>query len=88
MAGLQQMEGHLARSASAVAAHTVSGHAFNQHVAGTATVSAGSLTESTVAAPSVSVTLNGTDQTPTYTLPITATDAGLAAPPKGKIGTT
>src|SRR5207253_2117558 len=32
------------------------------------------LTESTAASPSVAVTLNGTDQTPTYTLPITVTD--------------
>jgi hypothetical protein len=42
---------------------------------GTATVTGGSLTEVVGAPPSVSATLNGTDQLPTYTLPITATDA-------------
>src|SRR5581483_7797570 len=41
----------------------------------TATVAAGALTEATVAAPSLSVTLNGTDQTGSYTLPITVLDA-------------
>jgi hypothetical protein len=41
----------------------------------TGTVTAGSLTLSTSAAPAFSATLNGTDQTPTYTLPLTVNDA-------------
>ncbi len=41
----------------------------------TATLTGGSLSESTSAAPSVSVTLNGTDQVKSYTVPITVTDA-------------
>jgi hypothetical protein len=41
----------------------------------TATVSGGSLSESTSATPSFSVTLNGSDQTGNYTLPITVTEA-------------
>ena len=40
----------------------------------TATVNAGSLTLSSSATPSLSVTLNGTDQTPTYTVPMAAND--------------
>jgi hypothetical protein len=35
---------------------------------------AGTLTEVTTAVPTFSATLDGTDQTPTYTLPITVTD--------------
>lgn len=42
---------------------------------GTATVTAGSLTETAQATFSTSVTLNGADQTATYTLPITVIDA-------------
>ena len=41
----------------------------------TANIAAGSLTEVTSAAPSFSVTLDGTDKTGSYTLPITVTDA-------------
>jgi hypothetical protein len=37
-------------------------------------LAAGTLSESTSAAPSVAVTLNGTDQTAPYTLPVTVTD--------------
>jgi hypothetical protein len=40
----------------------------------TATVNAGALSGSSSATPSVSVTLNGTDQTPTYTAPLAAND--------------
>ena len=41
----------------------------------TTTVSAGSLTESNATTPAPSVTLDGTDQTATYSLTITVTDA-------------
>ncbi len=44
------------------------------NVTATATVNAGSLSMTTSAAPSTSVTLNGTDQTPTFTIPMTAKD--------------
>ncbi|HEX5501163.1 MAG TPA: WxL domain-containing protein [Thermomicrobiales bacterium] len=40
----------------------------------TATVSGGALSETTGATPSITATLDGTDQTKTYTLPLTATD--------------
>jgi len=40
----------------------------------TANVSGGSLTESTASTPSVSATLNGTNQTPTYTMDIDVND--------------
>ncbi|HET8629763.1 MAG TPA: WxL domain-containing protein, partial [Thermomicrobiales bacterium] len=40
----------------------------------TATVTGGTLSETTSAAPSIAATLNGADQTKTYTLPLTATD--------------
>ncbi len=49
--------------------------AFADSVTGTATLTGGSLTEASSAAPSVSATLNGTDLTRTYTLPITDTDS-------------
>jgi hypothetical protein len=45
------------------------------NVTATATVTAGTLSLSTSATPSVSSTLNGTDQAPTYTLPMTVLDA-------------
>jgi hypothetical protein len=45
------------------------------NVTATATVNAGTLTLSTTASPGVSVTLDGTDQTPSYTLPMTVNDA-------------
>jgi len=57
--------------AALVAAATAS--ADNALVTGT--ITGGSLSEVTTAAPSFSVTLNGSDQTPTYTLPMTVTDA-------------
>src|SRR3954453_1714884 len=41
----------------------------------TGTVSAGTLGITTSATPSFSVTLDGTDKTPTYTVPATVTDA-------------
>jgi WxL domain surface cell wall-binding len=41
----------------------------------TGTLSAGTLSESTSATPSFSVTLNGSDQTASYTLPITLIDS-------------
>jgi WxL domain surface cell wall-binding len=41
----------------------------------TGTVTARTLSQSTSATPSFSVTLNGTDQTASYTLPITVTDS-------------
>jgi hypothetical protein len=45
------------------------------NVTATATVSAGTLSLSSSAAPSVSYTLNGSDQTQNYTLPMTVVDA-------------
>src|SRR5437660_1227680 len=48
--------------------------ALASNVTATATVNAGTLTLSTGATPSVSVTLDGTDQTPSYTLPMTVND--------------
>lgn len=41
---------------------------------GTANVTGGTLSETTTVAPTVSVTLNGTDQVPTYTLAVGASD--------------
>jgi len=48
--------------------------ALASNVTATATVTAGTLTLSSSATPSVSVTLNGTDQSPSYTLPMTVAD--------------
>ena len=48
------------------------------NVTATATVNAGTLSLSTSATPSVSATLNGTDQAPTYTLPMTVNDATVS----------
>lgn len=48
--------------------------ALSASVPVTATVNAGSLTLSSSATPSLSVTLNGTDQTPTFTVPMAAND--------------
>lgn len=53
---------------SAIAAFADSGGA-------SITLNTGTLTETGTFGESTSVTLNGTDQTPTYTLPITVTDA-------------
>jgi len=49
--------------------------ALGANVTATATVNAGTLTLTTSASPGVSVTLDGTDQAPTYTLPMTVNDA-------------
>jgi WxL domain surface cell wall-binding len=49
--------------------------ALAANVTATATVTAGTLSLSTSASPGVSATLDGTDQTPTYTLPMTVNDA-------------
>lgn len=48
---------------------------FADSTTGTVTLSAGSLTESNATTPTVSATLNGSDQTPTYSLAVTLTDA-------------
>lgn len=48
---------------------------FADSTTGTLTVNGGTLTEVNATTPTPSVTLNGTDQTVTYTLAITATDA-------------
>jgi hypothetical protein len=53
---------------------TATASALASNVTATATVNAGTLTLSTSATPSVSVTLDGTDQTPSYTLPMTVND--------------
>ena len=52
-----------------------SGTAFADSTTGTLTVTAGTLTESNATTPAPSATLNGTDQTVTYTLTITLNDA-------------
>lgn len=62
-----------ALAALAVAALTGTALADTANV--TATVTGGSLAEATSATPSFSVTLDGTDQTASYTLPITLTEA-------------
>jgi hypothetical protein len=48
--------------------------ANSANVTATATVNGGSLALSSSATPSVSVTLNGTDQSPSYTVPFVITD--------------
>ncbi len=48
--------------------------ALASNVTATATVTAGTLSLSSSATPSVSATLDGTDQTPSYTLPMTVND--------------
>jgi hypothetical protein len=48
--------------------------ALATNVTATATVTAGSLSLATSATPAVSATLDGTDQTPSYTLPMTVAD--------------
>src|SRR5262245_20154983 len=60
---------------AAALALTVATGASAANVTATATVNAGTLALTTSASPSVSVTLDGTDQTPTYTLPMTVNDA-------------
>ncbi len=49
--------------------------AFADSTTGTATINAGTLTETNASTPTVSATLNGTDQTVTYTLALTLIDA-------------
>jgi len=58
----------------AVLAAVAASSAASANVTATATVSAGTLSLSTSATPSVSATLDGTDQTPSYTLPMSVND--------------
>jgi hypothetical protein len=58
-----------------VLAFSGSAPAFADSTTATLSVNGGSLTEVNATTPTPSVTLNGTDQTVTYTLAITATDA-------------
>ena len=60
---------------SAVFAAVVASSAAAANVTATATVSAGSLTLSTSATPTLSATLDGTDQTPNYALPMSVNDS-------------
>lgn len=59
----------------AVAALAFPASALAADATSTGTVSAGSLSLSTTAAPTFSATLEGTNQTPTYTLPVTVEDS-------------
>src|SRR6476661_5187392 len=59
---------------SAVLAAVAASSAAAANVTATATVSAGTLSLTTSATPSVSATLDGTDQTPSYTLPMSVND--------------
>lgn len=59
----------------AVAAFAFPASALAATAESTGTVTAGSLSLTTAAAPTFSATLNGTDQTPTYTLPMTVEDS-------------
>jgi WxL domain surface cell wall-binding len=72
MKRLSKLVGLLALVTAGTLVTTSSALAAN--VTATATVSAGTLSLSTSAAPSVAATLNGTDQSPTYTLPMTVAD--------------
>jgi hypothetical protein len=56
------------------AALLVTSTAVASDITATATVNAGTLSLSTSATPSVSATLDGTDKTPNYTLPMTVSD--------------
>jgi hypothetical protein len=58
----------------AAAALAFPASAFAANATTTGTVSAGSLSLTTSAAPTFSATLDGSDQTPTYTLPLTVED--------------
>ncbi len=64
-----------ATAAVAALALAAASAALGANVTATATVTAGTLTLTTSATPSVSSTLDGTDQTPSYTLPMTINDA-------------
>jgi len=59
------------------AALTVGGSttALADSATATATITGGTLTETTSSAPTINTTLNGTDQTPTYTMAIDTNDA-------------
>jgi hypothetical protein len=61
--------------AAAVFSLAAATSALASNVTATANVNAGTLTLSTSATPSVSATLDGTDQTPSYTLPMSLNDA-------------
>jgi hypothetical protein len=60
-----------------VAALTIGGAAtaLADSASATTTITGGTLTEATSSAPTISATLNGTDQTPTYTMAIDTNDA-------------
>jgi hypothetical protein len=58
----------------AAAALAFPGSAMGAEATSTGTVEGGSLSLSTTAAPTFSTILNGTDQTPTYVLPLTVAD--------------
>ncbi len=61
--------------ALSVAVLVAAAAASADNVVVTGTITGGSLSESTTATPSFSVTLDGTDKTASYTLPMTVTDA-------------
>jgi hypothetical protein len=65
----------LAGAAAAAGALVGASSAVASNVTATANVSAGTLSLSTSAAPSVGVTLDGTDQAPSYAMPTTVNDA-------------
>ena len=62
-------------AAALVAALAPAGSAVAANVTATATVSAGTLPLSSSAVPSGSAALDGTDQAPTYTMPMTVDDS-------------
>ena len=59
----------------AAAAFAFPASAIGATAESTGTITAGSLSLTTGAAPTFSATLNGTNQTPTYTLPMTVEDS-------------
>lgn len=63
----------LALAVAALAAHAPAAHAADATATGT--INAGGLSVTTSAAPTFSATLDGTDKTPTYTVPVTVIDA-------------
>jgi hypothetical protein len=65
----------LAAGLAATAALAAASPAFAASATVTGTVTGGSLSITTSATPSFSVTLDGTDKTPTYTVPTTVSDA-------------
>ncbi len=64
-----------ALAVAVVTAGAVTASALADNATVTGTITGGSLSEVTSAAPTFSVTLDGTDKTASYTLPMTATDA-------------